>query len=96
MQASGKFAIILGLAGAFGAAPILAFAQSTNPSPNDGSVQAAIRFEKAKQAAAERQERIDEGLAAPASAAAKAATPSKSKTAPRTTSATLRKPAPPK
>jgi hypothetical protein len=53
--------LIAGMAGAMAWTPSL-IAQQRDP--DQGSVQEAIRFEKAKQAAADRQQRIEEASAA--------------------------------
>ena len=53
-----RFALILGLAGAMAGLPCLAAAQQDSDA---AAVAEAIRYEKAKQAAADRQIRIDEG-----------------------------------
>lgn len=55
-----KFALILGLAGAMAALPSLTAEQKD---PDAAGVAEAIRFEKAKQAAADRQARIEESRA---------------------------------
>jgi hypothetical protein len=55
-----KFALILGLAGAMAGLPCLAAAQQ-DPDADAAAVAEAIRYEKAKQAAADRQLRIEEG-----------------------------------
>jgi hypothetical protein len=52
-----KFVLILGLTGAIAGLPCLAAAQKD---PDAAGVGEAIRFEKAKQAAADRQARIEE------------------------------------
>jgi hypothetical protein len=52
-----KFVLILGLTGAIVGLPCLAAAQKD---PDAASVAEAIRFERAKQAAADRQARIEE------------------------------------
>ena len=52
-----KFALILGLAGAMAGLPSLTAQQKD---PDAAGVAEAIRFEKAKQAAADRQARIEE------------------------------------
>jgi hypothetical protein len=51
-----RFALILGLAGALAGLPTLALAEKD---PDAAGVAEAIRYEKAKQAAADRQERIE-------------------------------------
>jgi len=55
-----KYALILGLAGAMAGLPTLVAAQKD---PDAAGVAEAIRFEKAKQAAADRQARIEEARA---------------------------------
>ena len=55
-----KYALILGLAGALAGLPTLVAAQKD---PDAAGVAEAIRFEKAKQAAADRQARIEEARA---------------------------------
>ena len=61
MRTFNRCMLIAGMAGAMAWAPSL-IAQQRDA--DQGSVQEAIRFEKAKQAAAERQERIEEASAA--------------------------------
>jgi hypothetical protein len=52
-----KFVLILGLTGAIAGLPCLTAAQKA---PDAASVAEAVRFERAKQAAADRQARIEE------------------------------------
>ncbi len=52
-----RYALILGLAGALATLPSMALAQKDD---DQAGVQEAIRFERAKQAAADRQARIEE------------------------------------
>jgi hypothetical protein len=60
-----KFLLTIGLAGALAALPSLALAQQDRPRQSNqdepGDVAEAIRFQKAEEAAAARQERIDAG-----------------------------------
>jgi hypothetical protein len=72
-----RFALILGLAGAMAGLPCLAAAQKD---PDAAGVAEAIRYEKAKQAAADRQARIEEASAHGAKAADRPATEVKTKT----------------
>jgi hypothetical protein len=55
--------LVVGMAGAMAWGPTLIAQEKDRDMRDQGSVQEAIRFEKAKQAAAERQERIDAGEA---------------------------------
>lgn len=64
MLPSSRFAMILGLAGALAALPSL-----TATEKSDTGVAEAVRFEKAKQAAADRQARIEESRDRDANAA---------------------------
>lgn len=59
MLKSSKVALILGLAGAMAGVPWLSAQQDEGR--DEGGVAGAIRYEKAKQAAADRQARIEEG-----------------------------------
>ncbi|MGA2578299.1 MAG: hypothetical protein ABSH24_19960 [Bryobacteraceae bacterium] len=58
MFKSSRFALILGLAGAMAWLPSLSAQQKD---PDEAGVAEAIRYERAKQAAADRQARIEEG-----------------------------------
>lgn len=60
MFKSSRFALILGLAGALAGLPCMAAAEKD---PDAAGVAEAIRYEKAKQAAADRQARIEEASA---------------------------------
>jgi hypothetical protein len=92
MLRSSKFALMLGVAGALVALPSLATAQTGE---EKGGVQEAIRFEKAKQAAADRQARIEEGRGSESQSADRAAESKAKPTAARKTkSASAQKPAP--
>lgn len=71
-----RLALILGLAAGFASLPALAAGQKD---PDAAGVAEAIRFEKAKQAAADRQARI-EARAEEANTADRAVTESKAKT----------------
>jgi len=73
----GRFALILGLAGAMAALPSLASAQKD---PDAAGVAEAIRFEKAKQAAADRQARIEAARAGGENSADRSVSESKTKT----------------
>ena len=84
-----RFALILGMAGALAGLPCLA---QTQRDPDAAGVAEAIRFEKAKQAAADRQARIEAHAANPAEPTA---TGSKTRKKP-VKSAAVRKPAPPR
>jgi hypothetical protein len=87
-----KFALILGLAGAMGVLPSLAAVKD----PDAAGVAEAIRFEKAKQAAADRQARIEAAREHASNSADRMAPEPKSKTKTAgTTSATTRKTPPP-
>ncbi len=61
MLKASKIALILGLAGATAGLPSLMAQQDAGR--DEGGVAGAVRYEKAKQAAAERQARIEEGRA---------------------------------
>jgi hypothetical protein len=91
MFLSGKFALILGLAGAFAALPPLTAMQKD---PDAAGVQEAIRFEKAKQAAADRQARVEERNAR-ANSANRSMTEARKKPRVSKTTATARKTSPP-
>jgi hypothetical protein len=69
-----KFASILGLAGAMAGLPYMTAAETD---PDAAGVAEAIRFEKAKQAAADRQARIEEARARGEQSADRAAADSK-------------------
>ena len=71
-----KLALILGLTGAIAGLPWLAAAQKD---PDAAGVAEAIRFERAKQAAADRQARIEEAQARAGKRADRAAPESKPK-----------------
>jgi hypothetical protein len=85
-----KLALILGLAGAMVGLPCLAAAQQD---PDAAAVAEAIRFEKAKQAAADRQLRIDEGRENGAKPANGSASESKPKPRPVKSAAAQKAPA---
>jgi len=86
-----KIALILGLAGAMAGLPSLTAAQKD---PDAAGVAEAIRFEKAKQAAADRQARIEAAHERAATSADRMAPEPKSKT-PATRTASARKTPPP-
>jgi hypothetical protein len=73
-----KIALILGLAGALAGLPSLAAQQDEGR--DEGGAAGAIRFEKAKQAAADRQARIEEAREPSANSADRMAPEPKSKT----------------
>jgi len=77
MSRANKLALILGLAGAMAGLPCLAAAQKD---PDAAGVAEAIRFERAKQAAADRQARIEGGRARGEKSADRSASESKPKT----------------
>jgi hypothetical protein len=74
MTKPSKFALILGLAGSMAGLQSLTAQQKD---PEAAGVAEAIRFEKAKQAAADRQARIEEARARGEQSADRAATDSK-------------------
>ena len=92
MLRSSRLALILGFAGALATLPSL----SAQKDQEEGGVQEAIRFEKAKQAAADRQARIEEARVNGSQSADRAATEPNAKTAPahKTKSHVAKKPAP--
>jgi hypothetical protein len=86
MSKLSKAALILGLAGGLAGLPSLTAQQTEGR--DEGGVAGAIRYEKAKQAAADRQARIEEGREHAANSADRMAPEGKSKTkAPRTAAA---------
>jgi len=88
-----KVALILGLAGVLAGLPSLSAQQ--NEGRDEGGVAGAIRYEKAKQAAADRQARIEAAPERGANSADRMALGAKSKTkGPRTASAARKTPAP--
>ena len=87
-----KIALILGLAGALAGLPSLT-AQPKDP--DRAGVAEAIRFEKAKQAAADRQARIEEPRGRASNSADRMAPQPKSKTKDERTAAAARKTSPP-
>lgn len=89
-----RLALILGLAGAMAGLPSLAVAQKN--SGDEAGVQEAIRFQKAEDAAAARQARIEEAKARGENSADRAATQTKKKSARQTPAARkTQPPAPP-
>src|ERR1700739_806869 len=78
-----RMALILGLAGAMAGLPSLAVAQKN--SSGEAGVQEAIRSQKAEDAAAARQARIEEAKARGQNSADRAVTPAKKKDHPRQT-----------
>jgi hypothetical protein len=86
-----RFALILGLAGALAGLPSLSAAQKDQ---DQAGVAEAIRFERAKQAAADRQARIEEARARAENSSDRWANESKLKTK-TVKSATARKTPPP-
>jgi len=89
MSKSSKFALILGLAGALAGLPSLGAKD-----PDAAAVAEAVRFEKAKQAAADRQVRMEAREHA-ANSADRMAPEQKSKTKANRTASAARKTPPP-
>lgn len=87
-----RFALILGLAGALAGLPSLSAAQKDQ---DEAGVAEAIRFERAKQAAADRQARIEEARARAENSADRSANESKPKTKTVKSAAAARKTPPP-
>jgi hypothetical protein len=58
-----RYLVIAGLAGVMAGAPVLVAQDRDRDVRDQGSVEEAIRFEKAKQEAADRQQRIEDGAA---------------------------------
>jgi hypothetical protein len=83
-----RFALILGLAGAMAGLPSLAAQQKD---PDAAGVAEAIRFEKAKQAAADRQARIEEARERGEKFADRSASESKPKAPPVNSASAARK-----
>jgi hypothetical protein len=63
MRTFNRYILIAGMAGSMAWMPSLMAQEKDRDQHDQGSVQEAIRFEKAKEAAAERQERIEEANA---------------------------------
>lgn len=92
MLRASRLALILGFAGALVGLPPLTAAQKNQ---EEGGVQEAIRFEKAKQAAADRQARIEEGRASGLHSADRTDEPKAKTTTTHKKSVAAQKPAPP-
>jgi hypothetical protein len=93
MLKPGKFALILGLTGALAGLPCPAAAQKD---PDAAGVAEAIRFERAKQAAGDRQARIEEAQARGEKSADRSAPESKAKARLKTAAAAQKTPPAPR